>query len=126
MIKTTQEIESLLKNRPKIRTFWEYLTGIGFSNCLMGFIYPGSDCIDSLGEVFEGSLKQSSYWNPEEQYFCKGFYCMDCLFLVADGYSDGEDDWDEDELIVDRAVAQTVMTIILERVGAYYLNKLEE
>jgi hypothetical protein len=85
----------------------------------------------ALDTYLSDDLQESDNWIKVEEggyrdtfYSFTGYYYKGSLFLVSDCYSDGEDEWDEDDEIVDGAIAAQVLTIIMDAVKDYYVKQL--
>jgi hypothetical protein len=127
MIGTNDEIKELLKNERRDRLSWPEILE---SRIIPIYLNPCSHCVDSIGDLFGDDLQESSQWIKVEEGYRNtyhsftGYYYKGELFLVSDCYSDGEDDWDEDDEIVDRAIAAQVLGIIMDAVKDYYVKQL--
>jgi len=110
MIHDANTIESLLKDRRRDWVGWDWFLGIGVMSDYFSLF------TDNTSDLFGENLTASSFWDDETEYYCSGCYYRGTLFLVADCFSDGEDRWDEDWKIVDKAIACEVLKMIMQSV----------
>lgn len=132
MIRSNDEIRELLKDERRDRLNWVEL--LEFRSLLPIDFAPYHYCFDTIKGIFDDDLQESSNWIEVEKadvyrgtyYSFNGYYYKGVLFLASDCFTDGEDEWDEDDEIVDKVVAAEVLKIIMTAVSDYYVNQLLE